>query len=88
MLWDRGNDHNLWQEKEDDGASMRQSCAEAKLEVDLDGERRTRGDALIRADSRQGERLLLNKMDDDRADVRRRPVRPETRSVSTGRTLS
>ncbi len=71
-----------------DGASMRQSHVEGKLEVALDGEKIRGGYALIRADSRQDERWLLIKMDDDRADARRRPVSTETRSVSTERTLT
>jgi DNA ligase D-like protein (predicted 3'-phosphoesterase) len=87
MVWDRGVYRNLRKDKQGDAASMPQSYAEGKLEVELLGDKIRGGYALIRTDSKTGSRWLLIKMDDDHADARRRPTSTEVRSVLTDRTL-
>ncbi len=85
LVWDLGTYRNLRAEKPGDGASMRQSLEEGKVEVWLEGRKLRGGYALIRMKDRNG--WLLIKMDDDEADARRDPVRTEPDSVLTGRSL-
>jgi DNA ligase D-like protein (predicted 3'-phosphoesterase) len=84
LVWDRGPYRNLRAEK--DGASMRASLDDGKVEVWLDGEKLQGGYALIRIDDAD-DRWLLIKMDDEAADARRNPTSTEPKSVLSGRTL-
>lgn len=87
MVWDNGYYRNLRSEKEDDGAAMKQSYDEGKIEVWLEGKKLKGGYALIRTSSGSNERWLLIKMDDQEADARRKPTSTENESVLSGRTL-
>jgi DNA ligase D-like protein (predicted 3'-phosphoesterase) len=84
LVWDRGPYRNLRAEK--DGASIRDSLDDGKVEVWLDGEKLQGGYALIRIDD-VDDRWLLIKMDDEAADARRNPTSTEPKSVLSGRTL-
>ena len=84
LVWDHGPYRNLRTEK--DGASMRESLDDGKVEVWLEGEKLQGGYALIRIDDAD-DRWLLIKMDDEAADARRNPTSTEPASVLSGRTL-
>lgn len=84
LLWDTGGYRNLRGEKDGDGASMRESLQEGKVEVWLEGKKIQGGYALIRTSDH---RWLLIKKKDDAADARRNPTSREPRSVLSGRTL-
>lgn len=86
LVWDRGLYRNLQSDK-DPPLSMTQSLRDGHVEVWLEGEKISGGYALVRTDEGEDERWLLIKMDDDRADRRRKPTSTEPESVLTGRTL-
>lgn len=88
MIWDRGSFRNLREEKEEDGASMEESLSEGKVEVWLEGEKLEGGYVFIRTGKDDdGEKWLLKKMDDEKADARRNPISTEPRSVQSGKTI-
>jgi ATP-dependent DNA ligase len=83
LVWDTGPYRNLRGEKDGDGASMKKSIEEGKIEVWLEGKKIKGGYALVRT----GDRWLLIKKKDDEADARRNPTSTEPESVLSGRTL-
>ncbi|MGC9318013.1 MAG: DNA ligase D [Armatimonadota bacterium] len=85
IVWDRGTFHSL---KDEDGPSLEEGLAEGHLTVWLDGEKLTGGWALFRTDRDDGDRWLLKKMKDEKADreVDVTAERPE--SVISGRTIA
>jgi len=84
LVWDTGTYRNLSAEK-DEPASMEESLQRGHVEVWLKGRKLQGAYALIRTGG--GDRWLLIKMKDDRADARRNPVSTEPDSVLTGRSL-
>jgi DNA ligase D-like protein (predicted 3'-phosphoesterase) len=88
MIWDRGAYRNLREEKKDDGASMKESLTEGKIEVWLEGEKLEGGYVLIRTGKGGDEKKwLLKKIDDEKAGARRNPVSTEPRSIQSGKTI-
>jgi DNA ligase D-like protein (predicted 3'-phosphoesterase) len=87
LVWDTGPYRNLRAEKDEENLTMEDSIEDGKVEVWLDGEKISGGYALIRTSSGDGERWLLIKMDDDKADARRNPTSTEPKSVLSDRTL-
>jgi DNA ligase D-like protein (predicted 3'-phosphoesterase) len=87
MVWDTGTYRNLREKKEGDGASMRESLDQGKVEVWLQGQKLQGGYALIRTGDSDDARWLLIKMDDEEADARRNPTSTENKSVLSGRTM-
>lgn len=89
LVWDAGRYRNLREEKDDDGASMKESLRDGKVEVWLEGEKVNGGYALVRtpAGSAGDDSWLLVKMDDEGADRRRNPTGRQPRSVLSGRTI-
>lgn len=84
LVWDTGPFRNLRGEKEGDGASMKKSLEEGKVEVWLEGQKIQGGYALVRT---ADDRWLLIKKKDEAADARRNPTSTEPKSVLSGRTL-
>ncbi len=88
MIWDRGSFRNLREEKEGEDKSMEDSLEEGKVEVWLEGEKLQGGYVLIRtSQGDDGEKWLLKKMDDEKADARRNPTSTEPKSVQSGKTI-
>jgi DNA ligase D-like protein (predicted 3'-phosphoesterase) len=87
LLWDKGRYTNLREKKEGDKTSMEESLKDGKIEIYLKGKKLKGGYALIRTEKGKGERWLLVKMKDKKADARRNPVNTEKKSVLSGRTL-
>lgn len=86
MVWDRGTYRNLQEEKEEP-VSMAQSIQEGQVEVWLEGQKIQGGYALIRFRDEDDPQWLLVKMDDAKADARRKPVHTEPDSVLSGRSM-
>lgn len=95
IIWDRGSYRSPAGDVEDEneGAGEAPDIAAAlddgHATVWLDGEKLRGGYALTRitGGEREGQRWLLVKMDDEKADARRNPVSTEPRSVKSGKTL-
>jgi len=87
MVWDIGPYRNLRGAKENNKKSMKESHAEGKIEVWLEGKKITGGYALIKTSKGKDERWLLIKMKDEKADARRNPISTEQKSAITNRTL-
>jgi len=73
--------------KENNKKSMKESHAEGKIEVWLEGKKIRGGYALIKTSKGKDERWLLIKMKDEKADARRNPISTEPMSAITNRTL-
>jgi DNA ligase D-like protein (predicted 3'-phosphoesterase) len=84
LVWDTGPYRNLRDDKKGDGASMKKSLEEGKVEVWLEGKKIRGGYALIHTGD---DRWLLIKKKDEAADARRNPTSTEPESVLSGRTL-
>lgn len=84
LVWDEGTYHNITQNKGED-VPIETALENGHLKFWLDGHKLRGGFALTKLGNR-GDWLLV-KTRDDEADARRNPVRTETRSVKTGRTL-
>lgn len=84
IVWDAGTYTNMRQEKE--GKSLKDSYEEGKIEVWLKGKKLDGGYVLIRT-GKDGKRWLLKKMDDEKADARRKPLKTEPESVLSGKTI-
>ncbi|MBD3318928.1 DNA ligase [Candidatus Woesearchaeota archaeon] len=78
MIWDRGTYRNLKDK------SMSACLDDGHLTVWLKGKKLQGGYALTHTDK---DRWLLVKMDDDKADARRKPTSTQNKSVKTGRTM-
>ncbi|MDX1609610.1 MAG: DNA polymerase ligase N-terminal domain-containing protein [Halofilum sp. (in: g-proteobacteria)] len=88
LVWDRGKYRNLRADKQDGGGmDMQSSLEDGLVEVWLDGQKISGGYALKRIDDGERPQWLLIKMDDERADARRRPTSTEPLSVKSGRDL-
>ena len=85
IIWDKGKYKNIRAEKDNDGASMKESYEDGKIEVWLEGEKLKGGYALVKMKGK--EQWMLIKMKDDEADARRNPVNTEKKSVKSGKTL-
>jgi len=86
MVWDKGTYRNLQEDKEEP-VSMKESLENGHAEVWLEGEKICGGYALVRFREGKEPQWLLVKMDDDKADARRKPVSTEPKSVLSGRTI-
>ena len=87
MVWDRGAYRNLRAGKGKDSIGMPRALAQGMIEVSLRGKKLHGGYALKRTDKGKKPRWLLIKMDDGKADARRKPVKSEVRSAKSGRTM-
>jgi DNA ligase D-like protein (predicted 3'-phosphoesterase) len=88
LIWDQGTYRNLREEEADQPLSMVESMDEGKIEVWLEGKKLQGGFALIRTGyGRNKNGWILKKMDDEKADARRDPVKTEPNSVVSGRSL-
>jgi DNA ligase D-like protein (predicted 3'-phosphoesterase) len=87
LVWDTGAYDNLRARKGPNSMSMERSHDDGLIEVCLHGEKLQGGWALKRIESGPKARWLVIKMDDDRADARRRPISTQPRSVLSGRNL-
>ncbi|WP_404362898.1 DNA polymerase ligase N-terminal domain-containing protein [Marinobacter sp.] len=86
MVWDRGTYSNLRADKEKD-SSMAESHKAGLIEVWLKGEKIEGGYALKRFRGGKKPQWLLIKMDDEKADARRKPTSTENESVKSGRDM-
>lgn len=87
LVWDSGSYRNLRARQDRDSRSMENSLDDGLIEVWLEGRKLTGGYALKRIEDGGKPRWLIIKMDDERADARRRPTRTEPESVKSGREL-
>lgn len=88
LIWDHGEYRSL-REDEKAGAcmDMQASLDDGLVEVWLEGKKISGGYALKRIRAGDKPQWLLVKMDDERADARRRPTSTEPLSVKSGRDL-
>jgi DNA ligase D-like protein (predicted 3'-phosphoesterase) len=84
IVWDTGIYRTL-EGKEGEQKTMEQSLEEGHIAVWLEGRKLNGGYAITRLS--QGDRWLLVKMRDDRADARRNPVKTEPESVLSGQSI-
>jgi hypothetical protein len=87
MVWDAGTYRNL-KRIEENGPSLAEQLKAGHVTIWLEGRKLTGGFALNRIAEQPAERWLLVKMKDEGADARRKPVRTETESVLSGRSLA
>lgn len=88
LVWDQGDYQNLRADKsEGGGMDMQASLDDGLVEVWLEGEKISGGYALKRIEDGDKPQWLLIKMDDERADARRRPTSTQPLSVKSGRDL-
>jgi DNA ligase D-like protein (predicted 3'-phosphoesterase) len=87
LVWDTGGYDNLRARKGPNSMSMERSHDDGLIEVCLHGEKLQGGWALKRIEGGRKPRWLIIKMDDERADARRRPASTQPRSVLSGRNL-
>lgn len=88
VVWDLGPYRNLTETDEGDEKPVPTAIEQGHVEVWLEGEKLTGGWRLVHA--RVGgdeDNWLLQKLDDEEADARRRPTSTEPASVLTGRTV-
>ncbi len=92
MVWDRGSYRNLKEKEADkkgqDVPSLADQIKNGHVTIWLSGEKLAGGYALIRTQDGENARWLMIKMDDEKADARRKPTSTEPKSVKTDRTLS
>jgi DNA ligase D-like protein (predicted 3'-phosphoesterase) len=81
IVWDRGTYRNL---REGEGVSMEASCAQGKIDIELEGEKLNGGFALIRTGAGK---WLLKKKKDAWAEPHHNPVTERPASVLSGRTI-
>ena len=86
MVWDRGTYRNLRADK-DENSTMADSHEAGLIEVWLEGEKIEGGYALKRFRGGKKPQWLLIKMDDEKADARRKPTSTENKSVKSGRSM-
>lgn len=86
IVWDRGTYRNLMAEK-DEPWEMDEAIDRGHVEVWLDGHKLHGGYTLVRIEEEPREQWLLIKMKDAEADPKRDPVRHESDSVLSGRSL-
>jgi DNA ligase D-like protein (predicted 3'-phosphoesterase) len=84
LVWDAGRYRNLRARKGPRSRSMERSVKEGLIEVWLEGVKLSGGYALKRNMGGRKPRWLMIKMDDERADARRRPTHTEPASVRSG----
>ena len=87
MVWDRGTYRNLKEGNEEEVPSVSEQLEDGHVTIWLEGEKLQGGYALIRTGKGKDPRWLLIKMDDDKADARRKPTSTEADSVKSGRSL-
>lgn len=88
MIWDKGSFHNLKTDKEGNPLSLEESYAQGTVEVFLEGRKLQGGFAMIKMKSgRMAGNWLLTKMKDEYANPNYDPVKTETLSASSGRTM-
>jgi DNA ligase D-like protein (predicted 3'-phosphoesterase) len=86
IVWDTGSYRNLTQ-RDGDAVPIGRALEDGHAVVWLEGEKLEGGYALTRIAKGKGERWLLVKKDDERADARRNPVSSRPESAITGRTV-
>lgn len=86
LVWDTGAYRNLT-EKDGEEVPVERAIEDGHVAVWLEGEKLQGGYALTCMGKGKGRRWLLVKMDDDKADARRRPVSTQPASVLSGRTI-
>src|SRR5919106_1262098 len=86
IVWERGTYRNLT-EKDGREVPVEQAVRNGHVKVWLEGKKLTGGYALTRTGAGRQERWILVKMDDERADARRKPVKTQPESVLSGKTV-
>lgn len=87
IVWDRGTYRNLTTDGDKEPMPMAKALEQGHALVWLDGTKLNGGWAFQRIGHGDRERWLMVKADDERADARRNPVRTQSASVISGRTL-
>src|SRR5437870_4517090 len=86
MIWDKGTYRNVTK-KNDKEVPITRALKSGHLAVDLDGEKIEGRYALSRIAKGKRPRWLLVKMKDAKANARRNPVKSDTKSAVSGRTM-
>jgi DNA ligase D-like protein (predicted 3'-phosphoesterase) len=86
MVWDRGTYRNLTEHR-GERVPPAKAIDQGHISFWLKGKKLQGGFALTRVSKQKKGRWLLVKMDDEKADARRRPVASQPKSVLSGRTL-
>jgi DNA ligase D-like protein (predicted 3'-phosphoesterase) len=86
MVWDTGTYRNVTK-KDDKKIPITKALKRGHVVVRLEGKKIKGGYALSRIANGKKPRWLLVKMKDDKADARRKPIKSETKSALTGRTM-
>ncbi len=86
MVWDKGTYRNVTK-KNNKKVSITKALENGHLAVDLDGKKIEGRYALSRIVKGKKPRWLLVKMKDAKANARRNPVKSETKSAVSGRTM-
>lgn len=87
MIWDKGTYRNVTK-KNDKEVPITRALKSGHLAVDLDGEKIEGRYALSRIANGKKPRWLLVKMKDAKANARRNPVKSDTKSAVSGRTMT
>ena len=86
IVWDTGTYRSLT-EQHGKTIPVEQAVQDGHVAVWLEGRKLRGGYALTRIGKGKRERWLLVKMTDEQADARRKPVKSQPESVSSGRTV-
>jgi DNA ligase D-like protein (predicted 3'-phosphoesterase) len=86
MIWDKGTYRNVTK-KNDKEVPITRALKNGHIAVELDGKKIEGRYALSRIVKGKKPRWLLVKMKDAKADARRNPVKSETKSAVSGRTM-
>src|SRR5919197_2310956 len=86
MIWDKGTYRNVTK-KNDKEVPITKALKNGHIAVDLDGKKIEGRYALSRIVKGKKPRWLLVKMKDAKADARRNPLKSETKSAVSGRTM-
>lgn len=86
IVWDTGTYRNLT-EKDGREIPVEDAVGKGHVKVWLEGRKLTGGYALTRTGEGKQERWILVKVDDEKADARRKPVKSQPESVLSGKTV-
>lgn len=88
MIWDRGTYRNLNKTKTGKPLSMEAAYKRGEITFWLNGKKLKGGFALIRTTGLGAKKWLLVKMDDEEASKKANPVKTQTKSAKSGKTMS
>jgi DNA ligase D-like protein (predicted 3'-phosphoesterase) len=87
MVWDAGTYDNITKDDNDNLVSLEEQLKNGHVKVVLNGKKIQGAYVLIRTQKDEDEKWLLKKVDDDKADARRKPTSTENKSVLSNRSM-